>query len=167
MSSAFDNTQFRAVLGTFPTGVVIVSTLLDGQPEGMTIGAFTSVSLDPPLVGFLPAKSSKTWPKIRTAGSFTINVLADDQRALCSAFARTSDQKFDGVDWHQSKHGTPHLAGALAWLDCTLHTTFEAGDHDIALGQVCALTRGADKPPLVFFGGQYRTLAVPEVSTAS
>lgn len=159
MVTEFDERQFRNVLGTFTTGVVIVSTTLGDKPEGMTIGAFTSVSLAPPLVAFLPAKSSKTWPKIRQAGSFTINILGHDQQALCSAFARTSEEKFNGVDWDQSPHGTPHLAGALAWLDCTLHGTFEAGDHDIAMGEVKSLSMGQEKDPLVFYGGKFRTLA--------
>ncbi|MEM8580989.1 MAG: flavin reductase family protein [Pseudomonadota bacterium] len=165
MSAAFDDRRFRDVLGTFTTGVVIVSTTLDGKPQGMTIGAFTSVSLDPPLIAFLPAKSSKTWPKIRSAGAFTINILAQDQEALCRAFARTSHQKFDGVDWFQSEHGTPHLAGALSWLDCTLNTVVDAGDHEIALGDVCALTQGKKDDPLVFFGGAFRVLEAPQHTT--
>ncbi|MEM1075533.1 MAG: flavin reductase family protein [Pseudomonadota bacterium] len=166
MRAGFDDKQFRATLGTFSTGVVVVSTLLDGSPEGMTIGAFTSVSLDPPLVAFLPAKSSTTWPKIRESGMFTINILAHDQQAICGAFARTSDQKFDGINWHPSPHGTPHLAGALAWLDCHICNVFEAGDHDIVLGEVASLSRGEDKEPMVFFGGNFRTLAALEQASA-
>ncbi|MEM0947828.1 MAG: flavin reductase family protein [Pseudomonadota bacterium] len=165
MTTAFDDRRFRDVLGTFTTGVVIVSTMLDGKPEGMTIGAFTSVSLDPPMVAFLPAKSSTTWPKIRSAGAFTINILARDQEALCRAFARTSDQKFDGVDWAQSEYGTPHVAGALSWLDCTLITVVDAGDHDIALGEVRALTLGTKNDPLVFFGGAFRVLEASRHAT--
>lgn len=159
MAALFDERQFRDVLGTFTTGVVIVSTIYEDKPEGMTIGAFTSVSLTPPLVAFLPAKSSKTWPKIRDAGLFTINILGHDQQDLCGAFARTSDEKYNGVNWEVSQNGTPHLAGALAWLDCTLHGTFEAGDHDIAMGEVKSLSMGPQKDPLVFYGGKFRTLA--------
>ncbi|MEM9436829.1 MAG: flavin reductase family protein [Pseudomonadota bacterium] len=166
VSDTFDDKQFRATLGTFSTGVVVVSTILNEKPEGMTIGAFTSVSLAPPLVAFLPAKSSTTWPRIREAASFTVNILAHDQKALCSAFARTSEEKFVGVDWTLSAHGTPHLAGALAWLDCTLSEVFDAGDHDIAVGQVTALSRGEDKDPMVFFGGSFRKLAAPEQASA-
>ena len=166
MTQSFDDKEFRSILGTFPTGVVIVSTLLDGTPEGMTIGAFTSVSLAPPLVGFLPAKSSTSWPKIRAAGRFTINILGHDQQALCGAFARTSDEKYSGVAWSTSAHGTPHLAGALAWIDCTLYDVLEAGDHDFALGEVHALHRGAQKDPLIFFSGGFRALVAPETTAA-
>ncbi|MEM9348779.1 MAG: flavin reductase family protein [Pseudomonadota bacterium] len=167
VSNGFDHKQFRATLGTFSTGVVVVSTLLEGKPEGMTIGAFTSVSLEPPLVGFLPAKSSTTWPKIREAGSFTINILAFDQQAICGAFARTSEEKFAGIDWSLSPHGTPHLAGALAWLDCDVSDVFEAGDHDIVIGSVASLSRGEEKEPMVFFSGALRTLAALEQASVS
>ncbi|MEM9128391.1 MAG: flavin reductase family protein [Pseudomonadota bacterium] len=161
MMETFDQHEFRSVLGTFATGVVIVSTCLDGKPEGMTIGAFTSVSLAPPLVAFLPAKNSKTWPRIRKSEKFTINILGHDQEELCRTFARTSEEKFSGVSWVTSDHGTPHLEGALAWLNCKIYNEFDAGDHDIVVGEVSSLFRGQDKDPLVFHSGKFRTLAIP------
>ncbi|MEM0976073.1 MAG: flavin reductase family protein [Pseudomonadota bacterium] len=162
MDQSFDDKEFRSALGRFATGVVVVSTFHGTRPEGMTIGAFTSVSLAPPLIAFLPAKSSTTWPKIREAKKFTINILAHDQQELCKAFARSSEEKYSGVPWDMSEHGTPHLAGALGWLDCTLYGEFEAGDHDIALGHVSSITQGKDRDPLVFFGGQFHTLDASE-----
>ena len=158
MMTSFDEREFRTILGLFPTGVVVVSTMLDGRPEGMTIGAFTSVSLDPPLVGFLPAKTSGTWPKIRAAGKFTINILGHDQEHICRAFGRPSVQKYEGLDWTLSAHNTPHIGGSIAWLDCTMYQEFEAGDHDIAIGKVEVMTKGADRAPLIFFGGGYHTV---------
>ncbi|MEL6335210.1 MAG: flavin reductase family protein [Pseudomonadota bacterium] len=158
MADSVDQREFRTVLGSFPTGVVIVTASTEAGPQGMTIGAFTSVSLEPPLVAFLPAKSSQTWPRIRDAGKFSVNILGKEQQELCRAFARPSSEKYDGVAWGESAHGTPHLDGALAWLDCDLDAVFEAGDHDIALGRVIALHRGSDDDPLVFFRGKFHTI---------
>ena len=158
MAKDFDDKDFRTVLGKFPTGVVIISAMCDGAPEGMTIGAFTSVSLAPPLVAFLPAKDSVSWPRIRQAGKFTVNILSPAQKDVCLTFAKTSDTKFDGIAWEMSGHGTPHIAGALAWIDCDQDQIVDAGDHDIVLGRAVALTRGADADPLVFFGGAFHGL---------
>ncbi|MEM6634615.1 MAG: flavin reductase family protein [Pseudomonadota bacterium] len=164
MTEDIDQKEFRTALGNFATGVVIVTTMSDGLPEGMTIGAFTSVSLAPPLVAFLPAQSSVTWPKIRAAGKFAINILSNDQEGTCMAFARTSGTKFDGVNWDMSHNGTPHLAGALAWLDCTLDQVFSAGDHDIALGRVVSLTHGDAGAPLVFYRGKFHNIHAQDVA---
>jgi flavin reductase (DIM6/NTAB) family NADH-FMN oxidoreductase RutF len=150
---AIDPTEFRKVLGHFPTGVTVVTAARDGVPVGLTIGSFTSVSLDPPLVGFLPGKSSTSWPDIERAGAFCVNVLADDQSELCWGFARDGDEKFDGVGWRPGVTGSPILEGALAWIDCTIEQVVEAGDHWFVLGLVehLAAREGA---PLLFFRGQ-------------
>src|SRR6266404_4356791 len=90
----FDAQHFRKTLGHFPTGVAVVTAMCDGGPTGMAVGTFTSVSLDPPLVAFLPAKSSTTFPKIERAGSFCVNVLAADQEAFCRTFATKGADRF-------------------------------------------------------------------------
>jgi flavin reductase (DIM6/NTAB) family NADH-FMN oxidoreductase RutF len=155
---------FRQVLGHFPTGVVIVTAVNDGQPAGMAIGSFTSVSLDPPLVAILPAKTSTSWPAIEAAGSFCVNILSARQEALCRVFATSGADKFAGVSWRAAPSGSPVLAGALAWIDCTLEQVVEAGDHFIALGRVTALDMGEPDEeeglsgPLVFFQGGYGTV---------
>ena len=97
--AAFDSLRFRQVLGHFPTGVTVVTGLAEGRPSGLTIGSFTSVSLEPPLVGFLPAFSSDSWQEIAPSGAFCVNVLADDQVDLCWRFAKESDDRFEGVEW--------------------------------------------------------------------
>jgi 3-hydroxy-9,10-secoandrosta-1,3,5(10)-triene-9,17-dione monooxygenase reductase component len=151
---------FRQVLGHFPTGVVIVTAIDDGTPVGMAIGSFTSVSLDPPLIAILPAKTSVSWPRIAAAGAFCVNVLNARQEALCRTFATTGVDKFAGVPWHPSPSGAPVLDGTLAWIDCSLEQLVEAGDHYIALGRVRSLDVSTDqgKEPLVFFKGGYGTI---------
>jgi flavin reductase (DIM6/NTAB) family NADH-FMN oxidoreductase RutF len=152
---------FRRVLGHFPTGVVIVTAIDDGAPVGMSIGSFTSVSLDPPLIAILPAKTSVSWPRIAAAGAFCVNVLHARQEALCRTFATSGADKFAGVRWRPSPSGAPVLAGTLAWIDCSLEQVVEAGDHYIALGRVRSLDLSADQAtePLVFFRGGYGTIS--------
>jgi 3-hydroxy-9,10-secoandrosta-1,3,5(10)-triene-9,17-dione monooxygenase reductase component len=151
---------FRRVLGHFPTGVVIVTAIDDDTPVGMAIGSFTSVSLDPPLIAILPAKTSVSWPRIAVAGAFCVNVLNARQEALCRTFATTGADKFAGVPWRPSPSGAPVLEGTLAWIDCSLEQLVEAGDHYIALGRVRSLDVSADQAiePLVFFKGGYGTI---------
>lgn len=111
--------RFRQVLGHYPTGVAIATAMGDdGVPAGMAVGSFTSVSLDPPLVGFMPDKRSTSFPKIRAAGSFCINVLAQDQEPACRAFAARSGDKYAESTWHPAGSGSPILDGAVAWIDC-------------------------------------------------
>jgi flavin reductase (DIM6/NTAB) family NADH-FMN oxidoreductase RutF len=158
--AAFDAKQFRTVLGHFPTGVTIVSGMHDGEPVGFTIGSFTSVSLDPPLVGFLPMKDSVTWEAMERSGSFCVNVLSRHQADLCWRFAKTGneDERYDGVAWHPAPTGSPIIDRAVAWIDCTVEQVHEMGDHYFVLGRVVALEADADHDgegpfPLLFFKG--------------
>lgn len=151
-----DGATFRRVLGHYPTGVCVITAQEgDGTASGMVVGSFTSVSLDPPLVAFFPDKGSSSWPRIAAAGKFCVNVLASDQLPLCRQFASRGGDKFAGVSHRLSENGSPILDGVIAWIDCTLHATHEAGDHLIVLGHVHALE--VDKPgsPLLFFQGGY------------
>ena len=157
----FDAGHFRTVMGHFPTGVTIVSGMdADGAPHGFTIGSFTSVSLDPPMVGFLPQIGSTTWEAMAASGSFCVNVLSDAQSDLCWKFAKsgTDATRFEGVDWHAAPSGSPVLDRAVAWIDCTVEHVYDMGDHHFVLGRVGALDADADhdgKPPepLLFFKG--------------
>ncbi len=155
-----DPLLFRRVLGYFPTGVTVVTARTsDGAPVGITIGSFTSVSLDPPLVGFLPMIHSDRWPAIRATGSFCVNVLGADQGELCWQFARTTvEEPFDGVQWRPSTAtGSPILDGAIAWIDCSIEDVVVAGDHHFVTGRVLQLehTEPESEPnPLLFFRGK-------------
>lgn len=157
---AFDSKQFRTVLGHFPTGVTIVSGMDDDRPVGFTIGSFTSVSLDPPLVGFLPMTNSATWEAIERGGAFCVNVLSRDQADLCWKFAKSGNEsdRFDGVAWHAAPTGSPIIDRAVAWIDCTIEQVYEMGDHYFVLGRVTALEADANHDgngpfPLLFFKG--------------
>lgn len=151
-----DSVRFREVLGSYPTGVTVITAIgEDGRPAGMAVGSFTSVSLDPPLVAFLPDRSSSSFPKIRTASSFCVNVLAADQESVCRAFATRGGDKFAGVDWEPASSGAPRLDGVAAWIDCDFESVQEAGDHYIVLGRVRELDSIDSRLPLVFFQGGY------------
>lgn len=152
----FDGQKFRQVLGHFPTGVAVVTGLdADGQPAGMAVGSFSSVSLDPPLVAFMPDKSSTSWPRFRDTGSFCVNILGADQESVCRAFASRGGDKFADLSWQPAGSGAPLLDGVLAWIDCDTEVVHEAGDHFIVIGRVRDLDIGTPALPLVFFQGGY------------
>lgn len=160
LTATIDGATFRRVLGHYPTGVCVVTAMdRDGAPVGMAVGSFTSVSLDPPLVAFLPDKGSSTWPRIEAAAKFCVNVLASDQEQLCRQFAARGIDKFAGVSHRLSVNGSPVLDGVLAWIDCRLHAVHEAGDHFIALGEVIELDIARAGQPLLFFRGKYGAFA--------
>lgn len=161
--AAIDPGRFRRVLGHFPTGVVCI-TAIDptGAPAGMAVGSFTSVSLDPPLVAFLPDKSSSSFPKIREAGKFCVNVLASNQEPVCRAMAAKGTDKFAEISWSPAKTtGSPVIDGVVAWIDCDIETIHEAGDHYIVIGKVHELDVPADSNPLLFFQGGYGQFSSP------
>ncbi len=149
--------QYRQVLGQFPTGVIVVTaTDADAQPTGMTVGSFTSVSLDPPLVAFLPSKTSDSWRALRQAGPrFCVNIMSADQEAACRLIATRKVDKFDGLSWTPSPHGNPVLDGSVAYIDCTLEDIHDAGDHHIVVGLVDHLEILSSTYPLLFFRGGY------------
>ncbi|MCB0976872.1 MAG: flavin reductase [Acidimicrobiales bacterium] len=155
----FDSARFRQVLGHFPTGVCVVSALVGDEPVGLSIGSFFSVSLEPPLVGFCIGSASSTWPQIRDAGRFCVNVLRDDQEETSRAFASKGPDKFSGIGWDRSPLGSPRLSDALAWIDCEVFDTHGAGDHTIVVGAVHDLSIGREGRPLVFFRGGYTGIA--------
>jgi flavin reductase (DIM6/NTAB) family NADH-FMN oxidoreductase RutF len=150
-----DPQTMRAVLGHFPSGVTIVTGMRPDGPAGFTCQSFSSLSLDPPLVLVLPSRGSTSWPGIADTGRFCVNVLAADQGELSTTFARSGTDKFAGVSWTPSRLGSPILAGATAWIDCTLHAVHDGGDHLIVVGTVVDLAAGTGSPPLVFHRGAY------------
>jgi flavin reductase (DIM6/NTAB) family NADH-FMN oxidoreductase RutF len=153
-----DPDEYRRVLGHLPTGVTVVTAVVDGEPIGMAVGSFFSVSLDPPLVGWCPAVTSGTWQKMRDGDAFCVNVLAADQQDTCMAFATRKEDKYEGIDWEPAATGSPALAGSLAVIDCTFDAVHRAGDHDIVVGRVQEL-RAIDGEPLIFNQGDYGTFA--------
>ena len=162
MSEAgFDSATFRRVLGHYPTGVCVITAVEEGgAPLGMVVGSFTSVSLDPPLVAFFPAKSSSTWPRIEKLGRFCVNILAADQLSLCRQIASPGPDKFRDIAHRASANGSPILDNVVAWIDCTLDAVHEAGDHHIAIRRVAALEVDRAERPLPFFQGSYGEFAL-------
>lgn len=154
--TTFDGQRFREALGHYPTGVVVITAIADDDtPIGMVIGSFTSVSLDPPLVAFLPMTSSWAFARMRTADSFCVNVLGADQEDLCRVFASRETDKFSGLNWQRSPGGAPILPNVVAWIECRYADIIEAGDHYIVLGAVTAMDIPRPALPLLFFQGGY------------
>ncbi|MEV6664780.1 flavin reductase family protein [Streptomyces nigra] len=153
---------FRRVLGSFATGVVVVTAPADAEtphrPAGFACQSFASLSLDPPLVAFMVGRTSTTWPRIARAGVFCVNVLGAGQGELCRAFAVSGADKFAGVRYDPAPvSGSPRLAGTLAWIDCTVHAVHPGGDHLIVVGRVDDLGASeGDEPPLLFHRGRLR-----------
>jgi len=155
---AQDPGRFRRVLGRFPTGVCVVTGIgSEGEPLGLAVNSFTSASLDPPLIAFLPARTSMSWPLIAPSGRFCVNVLAGHQEHLSRRFALRERDKFRDVAWAPAPSGAPVLEGVAAWLDCTVDAVHDAGDHLLVLGRVEALGEG-EATPLVFHDGRYGPL---------
>lgn len=147
-------------MGHVPTSVVVVTGMnAAGQPFGITIGSFASVSLDPPLVGFFPGASSRSWASIRESGRFCVNVLGGAQEELCWRFAKEGDDKFAGIDWAPSQGGSPMLSDVIASIDCSIESETVAGDHTFVLGRVEALEHADDvMDAMIFFRGKVNSV---------
>lgn len=150
--------QFRDVLGLFASGVTVVTSVSDGAPVGMTCQSFSSVSLEPPLVMFCPAKTSRAWPLMQRAGFFCVNILSHDQAAISQAMATKGTDKYDGISWRPAPTGAPLLDGVLGYVDCAVHAVHEAGDHYVVLGRVKELGFVEDGRPLLYYRGAYDTV---------
>jgi len=157
---SFSHTEFRTALGTFATGVSIVTTCSrDGGPVGVTINSFTSVSLDPPLVLFCLGRAAQTFDAFSDCTGFAVNILNEQQEDLSSRFAAAdAETRWNGVSFSRSPLGFPLLPDCLATLDCTRQSLQVGGDHIILLGRVTSLAVGTATRPLLFFRGQYATL---------
>ena len=163
--SAISADTFRKVLSHYPTGVSVVTGNAVGEgPVGLAVGTFTSLSLEPALVSFMPAKSSSSWPKIRSSGAFCVNVLGVDQGEVCRQFSVPGGRKFEGVEWRPGATGSPILSGSVAWVDCRIEQVLDSGDHQIVVGRVVDLRAESDELPMTFLRGGYAQLHLPELS---
>jgi len=154
-STVVDPRVMRDVLGHFVSGVTVVTAIGADGPVGFTCQSFSSLSLDPPLVAFAPARTSTTWPRLRHAARFCVNVLAEEQSELSRQFARSGTDKFAGVSWSPSPSGAPVLEGVVAWIDSELWAEYDGGDHTIAVARVLDLGADASRTPLLFHRGAY------------
>ena len=146
--------EMRRVLGSFATGVTVVTGMGIDGPVGFSCQSFASVSLEPPLVLFCPAHTSRSWPLIRDSGKFCVNVLAEDQENLCARFATTGADKFSGLTWHETQWG-PSLDNVLSTVMCDIEAVHSAGDHDVVIGRVQQLVLHREAKPLVFYRGTF------------
>lgn len=154
-ASRFDSTEFRRALGSFATGVTVITTrAADGTPLGMTVSSFNSVSLEPPLVLWSLANSSLSLPAFRAAEHWIVHVLGSDQESLSGRFARRGEDKFAGLEHDLGVGDAPLLRGCSARFQCRTAFQYEGGDHVIFVGEVLAFDR-EDHAPLVFHGGRY------------
>lgn len=149
----FTDRELRDAFGRFATGVTVVTTLAPAGPLGITANSFASVSLDPPLVLWLPARASSRFGPFTACDRFAIHVMGAAQSEVSSAFVREGDI-FDRLAWHPAEDGTPLLDDCLARFHCATHAVHDAGDHAIVLGQVLDAEH-REGEPLVFQSGRY------------
>ena len=154
-AAAFDPKAFRAALGSFATGVtVITARAADGTPVGLTANSFNSVSLEPPMVLWSLARKALSLPVFMEAGHWAVHILAADQEDLSNRFARSGADKFAGLPTDTSAHGVPLLQGCVARFECATSFRYEGGDHVILVGEVVSFER-TPRAPLVFHAGRY------------
>src|SRR3954451_7019908 len=158
-NSPIDPRDFRSALGTYATGVTIITAAApDGKPYGLTCNSFASVSLNPPLVLWSLVVYSSSLTIFQNASHFTVNVLGVSQQALASAFAKSSDDKFAGVDWTPGLGGAPLLTDSVSSFQCRAANRYYGGDHVIFLGAVEAYSYNRREPLLFAHGGYGRFL---------
>jgi 3-hydroxy-9,10-secoandrosta-1,3,5(10)-triene-9,17-dione monooxygenase reductase component len=170
LAAQLDSRYMRDVLGHAPTSVAVVCGIDEtGNPVGMVVGTFVSVSLDPPLVAYLPSLLSTTFPRLRGAEGFTVNLLGADQHDLCRRFAASGGDKFHGVAWRASPvSGAPLLDGTVAWVDCLTEEVRAVGDHYLVLGRVVALDHDDSAgSALVFHRGSLSSSHPPPPTAAA
>jgi len=156
-----DSSEFRRVIGRFPTGVTVVTTCDgEGRPFGLTASSLTSVSLDPLYLLICIGKGSRSHDVVVQGGSFAVNVLSSDSADLSNRFATVDPgERFEGVSWRAEATGSPVLERASAWLDCRIAQLHDAGDHTIVVGEVVGCDADGEVDPLVYLGGGYRALS--------
>jgi flavin reductase (DIM6/NTAB) family NADH-FMN oxidoreductase RutF len=150
--------QFRQACGRYCTGVAVVTVIdEDGEPHGITVNSFTSVSLAPPLVLICLDHRARVLAHFRAGVHFGINVLNEFQREISDHFASSKRDRFNGIDWSPGGTGVPLLPRGLAFLECTLRNRVAAGDHDIVIGEVVS-AQIAEGRPLIYYASGYRKL---------
>ncbi|MCW1824423.1 MULTISPECIES: flavin reductase family protein [Mycolicibacterium] len=155
------STDFRSVLGHFPTGVVVVTGMADGLPRGFTVQSFMALSLEPPLILLSIDRNSTSWPKIAAGTKFAVNVMAGHQQELALSFAKSGGPKFDGVEWYPGPMtAAPLLTGCQAWVECEIWQRYDGGDHEIIAARVLGLRAGDDPSshPLLFLRSKFPQL---------
>lgn len=166
-SSIPKSNWWRTVLGEYPTGVTIITSVdLDTNDKvGMVVGTFSAVSENPPMISFMPSKGSRSYATIAANGRFTANVLGAGHEGLCRAFGRGLEEKFDLAQWVTNEHGISRLVDAVSWFEAKIVKIVDAGDHDIVLAEVegFGVGNGDAGMPLLFLKGGYGSFTVPQL----
>ena len=157
-TAAADSPSFREALGRFATGVAFVTAAPGGEPAGLIVNSLTSVSLEPPLISFCPARSSLTWSRMRRTGHFAVNILGRQHEGFAQSATPPGAERFAGLYWDAGPAGAPLLADALATLECEIVAEHLAGDHWIVVARVERLRTSPGTDPLVFFDGAFTAL---------
>jgi flavin reductase (DIM6/NTAB) family NADH-FMN oxidoreductase RutF len=160
-SNIITDAAMRKMRGWFASGVTVVTTALDGRLHGVTVSAFTAVSLDPPLVLVSLADETTSRDMIAESGLFAVNILSEEQEFLSERFAARAplvNDDFQGVPYHVEATGAPILKSSLAWYDCRVVATHDGGDHTLFLGQVKAIGWDDSRKPLLYFANRYARL---------
>ncbi|ABC63936.1 flavin reductase family protein [Erythrobacter litoralis] len=158
-----DTRALRDAFGCFATGVTILTTTAtDGAPVGLTVSSFSSVSLDPPLLLVCPALDAGSTAALEGAKRFAVNVLASEDKALSSRFARKGLDRFVENEWHRSEHGLPLLDRALATFECERHAVHDGGDHLILVGRILRAVCHPHDDPLLYFRSRYRGIHIED-----
>lgn len=154
-----DQREFRNTLGHFATGVTVITTKNEGELVGLTANAFSSVSLDPPIILVCIDKKSSSMQALKKDAPFAVNILQKDQEDECWRFAKRSIDKFEGASYTLSNEGVPLLKGNLATLECSVAEVIESGDHYIVTGDVKSTSYDTQAEPLLFFRGKLEQVA--------
>ncbi|HYK01177.1 MAG TPA: flavin reductase family protein [Thermoanaerobaculia bacterium] len=152
-----DEARFKLAMSHFATGVTIVTTEHEGTPYGMTVSAFASLSLHPPLVLVCIENSVRTHDAIAAAGAFGVSILAHAQQDVSGRFASKRDDKFEGVSVRRGELNVPLIDGATCTLECRVHAQLPGGDHTVFIGEVVA-SETTEDAPLVYYRSVYREL---------
>jgi flavin reductase (DIM6/NTAB) family NADH-FMN oxidoreductase RutF len=153
----FDSDKQKRIMGQFATGVTVASTRLGDETWGMTANAFTSLSLDPPLVALCIVRDSQSHAKFKEGGCFAINILAAEDEEISNRFAFKGPKDFSDLPTLTGETGAPILQSAIGWVDCRTVEIVAGGDHDIFIGEIVAGEVGQGDP-LMYFQGKYRSL---------
>ncbi|WP_410638545.1 flavin reductase family protein [Amycolatopsis sp. lyj-346] len=160
-------TVLRQAFACFPSGVTAMCAVSGGEPAGMAVSSFTSVSLDPALLSVCVQNTSATWPKLRASPRLGLSVLAEHQTAAGRRLAMKTGDRFAGLEWQTSDDGALFVLGASAWFDCAIQAEVPAGDHTVVLLAVHGVHANPDVPPLVFHGSRFRRLENDELAVGT
>ena len=152
----FDSARLKQVMGHFCTGVTIITAIDGTEPVGLTAQSFQSLSLDPPLILFSAQKTSSTLPRLQSAKELCVNILGEDQEALCRSFAASGADKYRGVGWQPGPAtGAPVLNGVLGWVEARITEEIDGGDHLIVVARILDLDLEHEGRPLLFYRGGF------------